>query len=250
MPSNDDLLKIYSDITPHPVFVPALRAVYEAGVKDAVGGDAVRYTSDGALAECPCCGSLDVGGAHDTVHCYKCGLSMKHPPPLQNAADAWNRRPDRLSRTAAPDVLNEAAFDRGQNNPGLEDALRQSQIHLNGTDIAAVFGWLGDDQEPGVFADGLLWIGELDDGGNGKRYGIHVANGECPEEGSVTLAHLRRQEATQQPAAMAEMTDAELVAAVRPLCSSEQLAEKLVFLNRDEYLAVITAFITKQGVVL
>jgi hypothetical protein len=53
---------------------------------------ALRYTSDGALAECPCCGSLDVGGVHDIVHCYSCGLAMKAPRPLQNAIDKWNRR--------------------------------------------------------------------------------------------------------------------------------------------------------------
>ncbi len=52
----------------------------------------LKYTNDGALAECPCCGSLDVGGAHDTVHCYKCGLTIKKPPPLKNACDAWNKR--------------------------------------------------------------------------------------------------------------------------------------------------------------
>lgn len=52
----------------------------------------LRYTSDGALAECPCCGSLDVGGAHDTVNCYGCGLNIKAPRPLQNAINAWNRR--------------------------------------------------------------------------------------------------------------------------------------------------------------
>ena len=52
----------------------------------------LRYTNDGALAECPCCGSLDVGGAHDTVHCYRCGLTLTKPGPLQNAMDAWNMR--------------------------------------------------------------------------------------------------------------------------------------------------------------
>lgn len=52
----------------------------------------LRYTSDGELAECPCCGSLDVGGAHDTVNCYSCGLQITKPRPLQNAADAWNKR--------------------------------------------------------------------------------------------------------------------------------------------------------------
>lgn len=52
----------------------------------------LRYTNDGELAECPCCGSLDVGGAHDTVNCYGCGLQITKPRPLQNAVDAWNKR--------------------------------------------------------------------------------------------------------------------------------------------------------------
>ena len=52
----------------------------------------LRYTNDGSLAECPCCGSLDVGGAHDTVFCHRCGLTVTKPRPLQNAIDAWNMR--------------------------------------------------------------------------------------------------------------------------------------------------------------
>lgn len=55
---------------------------YEHGVK--------RRTDDRNLAECPLCGSLDVGGAHGTVSCYGCGLQITMPAPLQNAIDAWN----------------------------------------------------------------------------------------------------------------------------------------------------------------
>lgn len=62
----------------------------------------LRYTSDGALAECPCCGSLDVGGAHDTVNCYGCGLQITKPRPLQNAVDAWNKRAMLAAAPAAP----------------------------------------------------------------------------------------------------------------------------------------------------
>ncbi len=35
-----------------------------------------RREDEGSLAECPCCRSLDIGGAHDTVHCYGCGLKI------------------------------------------------------------------------------------------------------------------------------------------------------------------------------
>jgi len=51
-----------------------------------------RRGDDGHLAECPLCGSLDIGGAHDTVNCYGCGLQITKPRPLQNAIDAWNMR--------------------------------------------------------------------------------------------------------------------------------------------------------------
>jgi hypothetical protein len=61
----------------------------------------LRYTSDGALAECPCCGSLDVGGAHNNVHCYKCGLNVTAPVPLKNAIDIWNRRTGAVPAQAA-----------------------------------------------------------------------------------------------------------------------------------------------------
>ena len=70
-----------------------------------------RYTSDGALAECPCCGSLDVGGAHDTVHCYGCGLTVTGHRPLQNAIDIWNRRTGRPAPAKAPQALVGAAPD-------------------------------------------------------------------------------------------------------------------------------------------
>lgn len=67
----------------------------------------LRYTSDGALAECPCCASLDVGGAHNTVHCYTCDLSISRTGPLQNAIDAWNRRPAIAPPVAAGSVDTE-----------------------------------------------------------------------------------------------------------------------------------------------
>jgi hypothetical protein len=67
----------------------------------------LRYTSDGALAECPCCGSLDVGGAHNTVHCYTCDLTIKRVGPLQNAIDAWNRRTG--AAPTAQEVTQQAA---------------------------------------------------------------------------------------------------------------------------------------------
>jgi hypothetical protein len=75
-------------------------AFWQARAQLAAQGEpkALRYTFDGALAECPCCGSLDVGGAHDTVSCYGCGLQITKPRPLQNAADAWNKR----AQLAAP----------------------------------------------------------------------------------------------------------------------------------------------------
>ncbi len=70
----------------------------------------LRYTNDGALAECPCCGSLDVGGAHDTVHCYRCGLTVTKPRPLHNAIAAWNARTGRVQ--AAPQPEQSAVLER------------------------------------------------------------------------------------------------------------------------------------------
>lgn len=67
----------------------------------------LRYTNDGSLAECPCCESLDVGGAHDTVHCYQCGLSVTKPRPLQNAIDAWNMR---TGKPAAPSLPEQSGL--------------------------------------------------------------------------------------------------------------------------------------------
>jgi len=47
---------------------------------------------DYVLKSCPCCGSYDVGGVHDTVNCYKCGLKVSAKQPLQTAIDLWNTR--------------------------------------------------------------------------------------------------------------------------------------------------------------
>ncbi len=93
--------------------------------------DAIRYTSDGELAECPCCGSLDVGGAHDTVNCYGCGLQITKPRPLQNAADAWNRRAMLAAAPAAPaanaPVRQATDGGRNQNYEGLFDGETEEQ---------------------------------------------------------------------------------------------------------------------------
>lgn len=51
-----------------------------------------RRTDDGRLAECPLCGSLDIGASMGSVYCYGCGLSIDRPFPLKNAIDAWNMR--------------------------------------------------------------------------------------------------------------------------------------------------------------
>lgn len=52
----------------------------------------VRRRDHGRLLECPLCASLAVGGAVDTVQCFTCGLSITKPEPIENAANAWNRR--------------------------------------------------------------------------------------------------------------------------------------------------------------
>ena len=46
----------------------------------------------GKLAECPMCGSLDIGGAINIISCYQCGLQITKPAPLINAINAWNTR--------------------------------------------------------------------------------------------------------------------------------------------------------------
>lgn len=90
----------------------------------------LRYTNDGELAECPCCGSVDVGGAHDTVNCYGCGLQITKPRPLQNAADAWNRRTqfavvvpgwNEAIAEAGFEALDELGFQVGQSDIGTDD---------------------------------------------------------------------------------------------------------------------------------
>lgn len=83
----------------------------------------LRYTFDGALAECPCCGSLDVGGAHSTVHCYRCGLSITKEGPLANAIAAWNLRGAPLPASSGPAPEREfiAAHNLAYELGGTED---------------------------------------------------------------------------------------------------------------------------------
>jgi hypothetical protein len=95
----------------------ALTARYRAMLDAApaapvVQAEPIRYTNDGALAECPCCGSLDVGGAHDTVNCYRCDLKVTRPRPLQNAIAAWNTRTGKqVAPPTHPGAVSQAATD-------------------------------------------------------------------------------------------------------------------------------------------
>jgi len=53
----------------------------------------IKWRQDGSFCECPCCGSLDIGGAIDICHCYVCGLSIQvKGAPLQEAMNKWNTR--------------------------------------------------------------------------------------------------------------------------------------------------------------
>jgi hypothetical protein len=77
----------------------------------------IRRTSDGVLKECPCCCSLDVGGAYHTVHCQECGLTVSDPGPLQEAIDKWNLRPQPtyaapISEASAARVTSKADAER------------------------------------------------------------------------------------------------------------------------------------------
>lgn len=88
-----------------PAMVEQIKLDWSLMLAAAPDSQPLRYTSDGAVAECPCCGSLNVGGVNDTVGCYDCSLFITKQRPLQNAIDAWNTRTGRTH--PAPDVQGE-----------------------------------------------------------------------------------------------------------------------------------------------
>lgn len=92
---------------------------YPAQPVQPAGAQELRYTADRALAECPCCGSLDVGGVHDTVNCYGCGLTVTAPRPLQNAINKWNQRTNKAPAAAVNEQLLEAVRAKILNTPEL-----------------------------------------------------------------------------------------------------------------------------------
>lgn len=53
--------------------------------------------------------------------------------------------------------------------------------------LAFVMGGPEEDDGTPTYCDCVMWVGDIDEHGD-KRYGIHVYNTECEEEGSVTLA--------------------------------------------------------------
>ena len=83
----------------------------------------IKYTLDLTLAECPCCGSLDVGGVGGEasieevpaiVNCYSCGLQLRKRGTLKEACDAWNTRTgkvpaDQSLREIRADAVEQAA---------------------------------------------------------------------------------------------------------------------------------------------
>jgi len=49
----------------------------------------------------------------------------------------------------------------------------------------------GDDEAVDLddrWSDGIAWIGNIEEDGGSKRWGLHIMNAEYPEEGSITLA--------------------------------------------------------------
>lgn len=75
----------------------------EVGQSQQARGE-IRYTNDGAMAECPCCGCLDVGAAGNVAHCYGCGLSITKASHKEVLA-AWNRRTGPPAPAAVPDGM-------------------------------------------------------------------------------------------------------------------------------------------------
>jgi len=106
-----------------PLYTHPAQPVQPAGEQE------LRYTADRALAECPCCGSLDVGGVHDTVNCYGCGLTVTAPRPLQNAINKWNQR---TNKAPAPAGAQEPRY--WVHNFGDEDGCEEFFDHPTGSD--------------------------------------------------------------------------------------------------------------------
>ncbi|MDT4840096.1 hypothetical protein FQZ97_739060 [compost metagenome] len=68
-------------------------------------------------------------------------------------------------------------------------ALVPARMHLDKDVIELINGHCGDgaDGSFGDYADGILWVGHVENDDGSKTYGLHLATADYPEEGSSTL---------------------------------------------------------------
>lgn len=145
------------------------------------------------LEPCPFCGctdiSVDDNGHDEWLKCDWCGATggVDPAPELEGKSLAWhwNRRASRTSP-----------------EPGEWQTVPQ-KMRMEGGAAKAIAFMLGsadaDDDTP---LDAILWVGDLE-GDDGKPvHGLHLANAEYPEEGSITLVEFAALRAASIPTQM------------------------------------------------
>lgn len=62
------------------------------------------------------------------------------------------------------------------------------RMHMDGATVKAINFMLGSsDEEDDTPTDAILWVGNLEGDEGDPVHGLHLANAEYPEEGSITL---------------------------------------------------------------
>jgi hypothetical protein len=81
-------------------------------------------------------------------------------------------------------------------------ALVPERMHLDKSVIELINVHCGDDEDGsfGGYADGVLWIGNIEDDEGSKTHGLHISSADYPEEGSCTLVEFDSAPAAPQPA--------------------------------------------------
>ena len=91
--------------------------------------------------------------------------------------------------------------------PAQEARVLPSKFRIDGDAAKAISFMLGSsDEDDDTWSDALLWVGNLEDDDGEQVFGLHLANSEYPEEGSITLATF----APQPEADITEEIDARL----------------------------------------
>lgn len=116
----------------------------------------------------------------------------------------WSNALDYAERLEALAESAQAAYERGKADAVPTGcAIVPREMHLTPEALECIWIMCGYDKDEAEADDkwcgGTLWVGDIEDDEGNKTHGLHIANADYPEEGSVTLVELQSPKPTHQP---------------------------------------------------